>query len=75
MKLLQLTKKTMMLCVCAVFLFAMQFTLIFTFASKKAYADTSDLISNPNFETSTSTTTGSPSNPSFPSNPNFPSIP
>lgn len=65
MKLLRLTKKTMMLCVCAVFLFAMQFTLIFSFTNKKAYADTSDLISNPNFENSTSTTTGSPNNPSF----------
>ena len=65
MKLLQFTKKTMMLCMCALFLLSLQFTLIFTFASKKAYASTSDLLSNPNFENSTSTSTGKPNNPSY----------
>ncbi len=65
MKLLQFTKKTMMLCLCALFLLSLQFTLIFTFASKKAYAAASDLISNPDFENSTSTSTGKPNNPSY----------
>ncbi len=65
MKLLQFTKKTLVLCLSAMLLMALQFATIFTFASKNAYAATSDFISNPNFETSTSSSTGKPSNPSY----------
>lgn len=65
MKVLQFTKKTLMLCMCAIFIFAMQFTLIFTFANKNAYAASEDLIANSDFTQSTSTSTGKPNNPSF----------
>ena len=59
MKLLQFTKKTLVLCLSAMLLMALQFATIFTFASKNAYAATSDFISNPNFEIETKSITPS----------------
>ncbi len=68
MKILQITKKGLMFFVLAVFVFAMQFTTIFTFATKSSYAASSDktssLIENANFTNSTATSTGKPNNPS-----------